>query len=327
MKSLHQSFPRIWKRPASGKKWAPNANSKWHEANMQLAEQACPHAVEMTPAWLTIPSRASRAASTSPTPRHGPAMQHQLGLHICLHSRGSDGEKQPELREGEARQGKDVQLTHRAPLVAIPVLDAHAADLQDGHAVLIAAEERFKVFTLPQVSAKTKFKLKAHEGRCVCKVALVTFASEACENYAKTCLPCLTYPGDIHVFLVSGLRPQVHFSHIRKANISYIAACVFNTPQPGARNITEPLGSLDVSWPCNATHASYRLESPKLSQASGPWASSWPHEATVEALILSAARVLTPQSSPRWCFSPCPSTQPAVATPHWTLRGTSQWQM
>lgn len=69
-------------------------------------------------------------------------------------------EKWPE-RVVEAVLGKEVQLMHRAPVVAIAVLDGHgrplpepfeasrdlaqAPDMQGGHAVLIASEEQFKV--------------------------------------------------------------------------------------------------------------------------------------------------------------------------------------
>lgn len=180
------------------------------------------------------------------------------------------------------------------------------------------------MFTLPKVSAKTKFKLTAHEGCRVRKVALATFASVACEDYAETCLACLTNLGDVHVFSVPGLRPQVHYSCIRKEDISGIASCVFTRhgqgegkaswrgqperaregfpgrardrpaeageeaaggavvgvppltvpcslpAHPGfylispseferfslsARNITEPLCSLDISWPRDSTRA------------------------------------------------------------------------
>lgn len=86
---------------------------------------------------------------------------------------------------------------------------------------------RCQVFTLPKVSAKTKFKLTAHEGCRVRKVALATFTSVACEDYAETCLACLTNLGDVHVFSVPGLRPQVHYPCIRKEDISGIASCVF----------------------------------------------------------------------------------------------------
>lgn len=84
-----------------------------------------------------------------------------------------------------------------------------------------------QVFTLPKVGAKTKFKLTAHEGCRVRKVALVNFTSSASDDYSENCLACLTNLGDIHVFSVPGLRPQVRYDCIRKEDISGIASCVF----------------------------------------------------------------------------------------------------
>lgn len=84
-----------------------------------------------------------------------------------------------------------------------------------------------EVFTLPKVSAKTKFKLTAHEGCRVRKVALVSLASAGSEERLENCLACLTNLGDIHIFTVPSLRPQVHYSCIRKEDISGIASCVF----------------------------------------------------------------------------------------------------
>nr|XP_010598531.1 lethal(2) giant larvae protein homolog 1 isoform X2 [Loxodonta africana] len=318
-KSLRQSFRRIRKSRVSGKKRAVNASSKLQEANAQLAEQACPHDVEVTPVQRRIEPR-SADDSLSGVVRclyfadtflrdavhHGPTLWagtnsgsvFAYALEVPVVTTGS--EKRPE-RAVEAVLGKEVQLMHRAPVVAIAVLDgrgrplpepyeasrdlAQAPDMQGGHAVLIASEEQFKVFTLPKVSAKTKFKLTAHEGCRVRKVALATFASVVCEDYTETCLACLTNLGDVHVFSVPGLRPQVHYSCIRKEDISGIASCVFTRHGQGfylispseferfslsARNITEPLCSLDIRWPRSTTCDSYRLqESPKLSQANG----------------------------------------------------------
>ncbi|XP_064135449.1 lethal(2) giant larvae protein homolog 1 isoform X2 [Loxodonta africana] len=318
-KSLRQSFRRIRKSRVSGKKRAVNASSKLQEANAQLAEQACPHDVEVTPVQRRIEPR-SADDSLSGVVRclyfadtflrdavhHGPTLWagtnsgsvFAYALEVPVVTTGS--KKRPE-RAVEAVLGKEVQLMHRAPVVAIAVLDgrgrplpepyeasrdlAQAPDMQGGHAVLIASEEQFKVFTLPKVSAKTKFKLTAHEGCRVRKVALATFASVVCEDYTETCLACLTNLGDVHVFSVPGLRPQVHYSCIRKEDISGIASCVFTRHGQGfylispseferfslsARNITEPLCSLDIRWPRSTTCDSYRLqESPKLSQANG----------------------------------------------------------
>ncbi|XP_075417088.1 lethal(2) giant larvae protein homolog 1 isoform X2 [Tenrec ecaudatus] len=318
-KSLRQSFRRIRKSRVSGKKRVMNANSKLQEANAQLAEQACPHDLEVAPVQRRIEPR-SADDSLSGVVRclyfadtflrdavhHGPTLWagtnsgsvFAYALEVPTATAGS--EKRPE-RAVEAVLGKEVQLMHRAPVVAIAVLDgrgrplpepyeasrdlAQAPDMQGGHAVLIASEEQFKVFTLPKVSAKTKFKLTAHEGCRVRKVALATFTSVACEDYAETCLACLTNLGDVHVFSVPGLRPQVHYPCIRKEDISAIASCVFTRHGQGfylispseferfslsARNITEPLCSLDICCPRGTACASYRLhESPKLSQANG----------------------------------------------------------
>ncbi|XP_037665115.1 lethal(2) giant larvae protein homolog 1 isoform X2 [Choloepus didactylus] len=314
-KSLRQSFRRIRKSRVSGKKRAVSASIKLQEANAQLAEQAGPD-VEMTPVQRRIEPRSADDSLSGvvrclyfadtflrDAAHHGPTMwagTNSGSVFAYALEVPAAGEKRPE-RAVEAVLGKEVQLMHRAPVVAIAVLDgrgrplpepyeasrdlAQAPDMQGGHAVLIASEEQFKVFTLPKVSAKTKFKLTAHEGCRVRKVALATFASVACEDYAETCLACLTNLGDVHVFSVPGLRPQVHYACIRKEDISGIASCVFTRHGQGfylispseferfslsAQNITEPLCSLDIRWPHEAPRASHRLqESPKLSQANG----------------------------------------------------------
>lgn len=59
------------------------------------------------------------------------------------------------------------------------------------------------------------------------KVALVSLASAGSEERLENCLACLTNLGDIHIFTVPGLRPQVHYGCIRKEDISGIASCVF----------------------------------------------------------------------------------------------------
>lgn len=72
-----------------------------------------------------------------------------------------------------------------------------------------------QVFSLPKVSAKTKFKLTAHEGCRVRKVAVVVFSSTAQEDYSEHTLVCLTNLGDMHLFNVPGLRPQVELRPAR----------------------------------------------------------------------------------------------------------------
>uniref|UniRef100_A0A7N8XLU9 LLGL scribble cell polarity complex component 1 n=1 Tax=Mastacembelus armatus TaxID=205130 RepID=A0A7N8XLU9_9TELE len=178
----------------------------------------------------------------------------------------------------EAVLGKEIQLMHRAPVVSICVLDgrgkplpdpyeaaqdlAIAPEMTNAHSVLIASEEQLKVFSLPKVSAKTKFKLTAHEGCRVRKVALVVFSSTAQEDYSEHTLVCLTNLGDMHLFNIPGLRPQVRYDCIRKEDISGIASCVFTKNGQGfylispseyerfslsAKVLTEPL--------CSVTHS------------------------------------------------------------------------
>ncbi|XP_044517692.1 lethal(2) giant larvae protein homolog 1 [Gracilinanus agilis] len=316
-KSLRQSFRRIRKSRVSGKK-RPNPsspNSKVQEANAQLAEQPCPHDVEMTPVQRRIEPRSADDSLSGvvrclyfadtflrDAAHHGPTMWAGTNSgSVFAYALEVPSQEKFSERAVEAVLGKEVQLMHRAPVVSIAVLDgrgsplpepyevsrdlAKAPDMQGSHSVLISSEEQFKVFTLPKVSAKTKFKLTAHEGCRVRKVALVTFTSVAFEDYTENCLACLTNLGDIHIFAVPSLRPQVHYDCIRKEDISGIASCVFTKYGQGfylispseferfslsARNVTEPLCSLDFIRPQDTICVSNDYKgSPKLSQANG----------------------------------------------------------
>ncbi|XP_033907510.1 lethal(2) giant larvae protein homolog 1-like [Acipenser ruthenus] len=302
-KSLRQSFRRIRKSRVSGKK-RPVVNSpasKVQEANAQLAEQAGPHDVEVAPVQRRIEPRSAddslsgvvRCLCFADTylrdgTHHGPTMWAgtNSGSVFAYALEVPSLEKFSEQCV-EAVLGKEIQLMHRAPVVSIAVLDgrgnplpepyevsrdlAKAPDMQGSHSVLIASEEQFKVFTLPKVSAKTKFKLTAHEGCRVRKVALVHFTSVSSEDYSENCLVCLTNLGDIHVFSVPGLRPQMRYDCVRKEDISGIASCVFTKAGEGfylispseferfslsARVITEPLCTVEINRPHDSTAVS-----------------------------------------------------------------------
>ncbi|XP_066432765.1 lethal(2) giant larvae protein homolog 1 isoform X2 [Eleutherodactylus coqui] len=316
-KSLRQSFRRIRKSRVSGKKRLNTAspNSRLQEANAHLADQPGPHDLDVAPVQRRIEPR-SADDSLSGVVRclyfadtflrdavhHGPTLWagtnsgsvFAYALEVPSREKFSD-------RSTEAILGKEIQLMHRAPVVSIAVLDgrgnplpepfevsrdlAKAPDMQGTHSVLIASEEQFKVFTLPKVSAKTKFKLTAHEGCRVRKVALASFTSLASEDYSENCLTCLTNLGDIHVFSVPGLRPQVRYDCIRKEDISGIASCVFTKYGQGfylispseferfslsAKNITEPLCLVEFDRPHDPVHLSNKETlSPKNNQANG----------------------------------------------------------
>uniref|UniRef100_A0A8K9X243 LLGL scribble cell polarity complex component 1 n=1 Tax=Oncorhynchus mykiss TaxID=8022 RepID=A0A8K9X243_ONCMY len=259
-KSLRQSFRRIRKSRVSGKKRPiPTPTSKIQEANAALADQE-----EVAPVQRRIEPRSAddslsgvvRCLCFADTylrdgTHHGPTLwagtnsgsvyAYALEVPGVGSGRGRPG------GEGsgcvEAVLGKEIQLMHRAPVVSVCVLDgrgkplpepyqasldlATAPDMTNPHSVLIASEEQLKVFSLPKVGAKTKFKLTAHEGCRVRRVAMVTVCSTAQEDYSETSLVCLTNLGDLHLFNVPALRPQVRYDCIRKEDISGIASCVF----------------------------------------------------------------------------------------------------
>uniref|UniRef100_A0A7N6BJ45 Lethal giant larvae homologue 2 domain-containing protein n=1 Tax=Anabas testudineus TaxID=64144 RepID=A0A7N6BJ45_ANATE len=262
-KSLRQSFRRIRKSRVSGKKRTiTTPTSKVQEANAALAEQE-----EVAPVQRRIEPRSAddslsgvvRCLCFADTylrdgTHHGPTLWagtnsgsvYAYALEVPGVGSGRVGERGGASESSacvEAVLGKEIQLMHRAPVVSICVLDgrgkplpdpyeasqdlAIAPDMTNAHSVLIASEEQLKVFSLPKVSAKTKFKLTAHEGCRVRKVALVVFSSAAQEDYSEHTLVCLTNLGDMHLFNIPGLRPQVRYDCIRKEDISGIASCVF----------------------------------------------------------------------------------------------------
>ena len=101
-----------------------------------------------------------------PAAHHGPTMWagtnsgSVFAYALEVPAAAANSDRRPE-RAVEAVLGKEVQLMHRAPVVAVAVLDgrgrplpepyeasrdlAQAPDMQGGHAVLIASEEQFKV--------------------------------------------------------------------------------------------------------------------------------------------------------------------------------------
>uniref|UniRef100_A0A3Q3M8P6 LLGL scribble cell polarity complex component 1 n=1 Tax=Labrus bergylta TaxID=56723 RepID=A0A3Q3M8P6_9LABR len=354
-KSLRQSFRRIRKSRVSGKKRTiTTPTSKVQEANAALAEQE-----DVAPVQRRIEPRSAddslsgvvRCLCFADTflrdgTNHGPTLwggtnsgsvyAYALEVpgvgtgRVC--ERGGAGESSVCV---EAVLGKEIQLMHRAPVVSISVLDgrgkplpdpyeasqdlAIAPDMTNAHSVLIASEEQLKVFSLPKVSAKTKFKLTAHEGCRVRKVALVVFNSTAQEDYSEHTLVCLTNLGDMHLFNIPGLRPQVRYDCIRKEDISGIASCVFTKNGQGfylispseyerfslsAKVLTEPLCSvqLDRLLDSLATHTStspVNVEtcfSPPDSVAFSPTGQTEDPQSTLSSPIMD-----TPLDSPLSC--------------------------
>ena len=85
---------------------------------------------------------------------------------------------------------KEIHLKHKAPIIAIYVIDGNGIPLPDsyevikgvskvptatGHRVLICSEEQFKLFNLPNLKPLNKFKLTAHEGARARRIAIAQF--------------------------------------------------------------------------------------------------------------------------------------------------------
>lgn len=88
-------------------------------------------------------------------------------------------------RRVTAQLAKEIQLKHRAPVVGISIFDATGFPVdqmastdsfgQAPHRLLIASEEQFKVFSLPQLKPINKYKLTANEGARVRRIHFANF--------------------------------------------------------------------------------------------------------------------------------------------------------
>ncbi|XP_035892222.1 lethal(2) giant larvae protein [Anopheles stephensi] len=97
---------------------------------------------------------------------------------------GENGADEP-VPQGPPVTGKlakEIQMKHRAPIIGIAVVDSNGVPLEfqnvpgpAPHRVLIASEEQFKIFSLPQLKPVNKYKLTAHEGARVRRIAFATF--------------------------------------------------------------------------------------------------------------------------------------------------------
>lgn len=170
-----------------------------------------------------------------------------------------------------AQLAKTIQVKHRAPIVGISIFDHAGVPLElsgpgtSPHRVLIASEEQFKVFSLPKLAPLTKYKLTAHEGARVRKMAFATFScilppslmnshsptrtsftsragpSEQINNenaqntsidanpamHTEVGLLCLTNLGDCLVLSIPDLKRQINAAAVRREDISGITSLCF----------------------------------------------------------------------------------------------------
>lgn len=138
---------------------------------------------------------------------------------------------------------KEIKLRHAAPVIAIGVVDgksrilpdslevkherAKAPDMSTHHSVIICSEEQLKIFTLPHLKARWKFKLTAVDGSRVRKVAFVNFRSRSDDNYSENDIACLSNLGDLTVHSVTSLRQQMQASAIKREDINGITSFIF----------------------------------------------------------------------------------------------------
>ncbi|XP_055699794.1 lethal(2) giant larvae protein [Phlebotomus papatasi] len=170
----------------------------------------------------------------------------------------SDEELPPEQRKMVTAQlAKEIQLKHRAPVVGIAVVDHNGVPLDfpgagmAPHRVLIASEEQFKVFSLPQLKPVTKYKLTAHEGARVRRMSFALFScpapaeghgspargaarsqtedqtDEQKKRYTEVGLLCLTNLGDCLVLSVPELKRQLNAAAVRREDINGISSLCF----------------------------------------------------------------------------------------------------
>ncbi|XP_043655548.1 lethal(2) giant larvae protein isoform X1 [Drosophila teissieri] len=186
----------------------------------------------------------------------------------------ASGNAPPQMpRRVSAQLAKEIQLKHRAPVVGISIFDQAGSPVdqlntgENGsppHRVIIASEEQFKVFSLPQLKPINKYKLTANEGARIRRIHFGSFScrispeilqsmhggsptkstrsygdGEAAANisgslaagrgdvYNETALICLTNMGDIMVLSVPELKRQLNAAAVRREDINGISSLCF----------------------------------------------------------------------------------------------------
>nr|CAB3263448.1 lethal(2) giant larvae protein homolog 1 [Phallusia mammillata] len=154
--------------------------------------------------------------------------------------------------------GKHIQLMHRAPVVDIAVLDGYGTPVHalhnpaDGkpsngsaigktspnagthHTLVICSEEQVKVFALPKVAAKRKFKLTALDGSLIRRAEYAKFVSSRNPDYNEYGLVCLTNIGEILIFgQLPSIRPQETYACIARDDAHGISTTLLTTHAQG----------------------------------------------------------------------------------------------
>jgi len=114
------------------------------------------------------------------------------GLNVPDYSKRSE-------RAVELLSGKELQLSHRAPVINITVMDSKGAvgtsspSKLNNHYLMVTTEEQVKVFSLPKLLSKKKFKLTALEGSLMLR-------AKPCKFKNHSALITVTNQGEIIIF-------------------------------------------------------------------------------------------------------------------------------
>ncbi|XP_054154460.1 LLGL scribble cell polarity complex component 2-like [Oppia nitens] len=171
---------------------------------------------------------------------------------------------------------KEIHLKHKAPIVAIQIIDGNGIPLPDsyevqkgvakiptssGHRVLICSEEQFKLFNLPNLKPLNKFKLTAHEGARARRISVAEFGSKSNDNHIEYHLLCLSNQGDIGVLSIPELKRQIQTHCTKREDINGISSLVFTRNGEGfylhsssefrrfslsAKHIIEPICTIEL---------------------------------------------------------------------------------
>jgi lethal(2) giant larvae protein len=216
--------------------------------------------------------------------------------------------------------GKEIQLKHRAPVIAIEVVDAGGLPVNDSssdvgaapqpHRVLIASEEQFKTFTLPTLKPCGKYKLTAHEGARIRRMGFTTFVSRSDSEYAENCFMCLTNQGDLAVHSLPDLRRQVVSECMKKEDVIAVSTLVFTAKGEAfymassselqrvslaAAHCTRSKGTVKVEKPPALEKDETKVKDNRMNEAQGAVARSncWYFGGIYKLIIFSSFAITT----------------------------------
>ncbi|KAL7021576.1 hypothetical protein ACKWTF_011939 [Chironomus riparius] len=264
-KSLRESFRRL-RKGRSTRNNQPNIPAETRPVERQIEARQVDDGMGSMIRCLTFAQTyITNVNSTVPTLWSGTNSSCVSIFILHIPQPNTTSEETPRPIMGQL--AKEIQIKHKAPVIAISLFDALNVplDFQDTpgvgpHKVVIASEEQFKLFSLPQLKPINKFKLTAHEGARVRRMQFGEFtcsvspdqlnpspqkgvrpasplaappppdnADSPVENilYKEYALLCLTNLGDVLVLSIPEFKRQINAAAIRREDINGISSLCF----------------------------------------------------------------------------------------------------